>query len=215
MDLFIYPLITAFVIGILHVLEPCEDKAIVSLYATWSGRKKKEVMKLTALYGLGMLVADTLLGFFAALVGISFLSGVSGYLEKIAAVVTIVVGALMLKEIHTHRFEQHCLHKDLKKITNERNILLFGIVRGLPPCPIELGMLTWAASVGDVFLGTLLVFVFSFGTMLSLLPFGFVAGGFAEWLRKRFGKKADHILPTIAAVVMIVIGFVLLFFNFD
>jgi sulfite exporter TauE/SafE len=215
MEIIIYSLITAFVVGILHVLEPCEDKAIVSLYAAWSGKKKRETMKLTALYGLGMLIADTFLGIIAAFVGISFLSGISDYLGKTAAIITIIIGVLMLKEIHTHRFEQHCLHKDLKRISNERNILIFGIIRGLPPCPIEMGMLVWAASVGNVFYGALLVFVFSLGTMLSLLPFGFVAGGLAEWLRKRFGERSEHILPTIAAAVMIIIGIAMLFFNFD
>jgi len=210
----LYSLATAFFIGIIHVLEPCEDKAIVSLYAAWSGKKKHETMRLTALYGFGMLIADTALGVVAALVGISFLSGAATYLEKIAALITIIIGVLMLKEIHTHRFEQHCLHKDLKKIGSERNILLFGIIRGLPPCPIELGMLVWAASVGNVFYGALLVFVFSLGTMLSLLPFGFIAGGLTDWLRKKLGAKSEHLLPTAAAVIMIIIGFALLIFNF-
>ncbi len=72
-------------------------------------------------------------------------------------------------------------------------------------------MLTWAISVHDTTQGTLLVLAFSVGTVLSLLPFGFVAGGLLAALRRRFDGAVDTLAPTAAGSLMLVLGILLTF----
>jgi ABC-type nickel/cobalt efflux system permease component RcnA len=205
-----YSLISAFVIGLLHVLEPCEDKAVASLYVAWASKKLRESLTLIFLYGLGMLAIDTLIGFLISVIGVSFLQNFQPYFRIGAAFFTIVFGLLII--FKSHIFESHCYIKMFKDVKpkSKRSILLFGLVRGLPLCPIEVGILLWAASAGSVLYGTLLVLSFSIGTMISLIPFGIGARGVLSIIEKRAGKKIKMLAPVIVGLIIILMGLILL-----
>jgi len=205
-----YSLISAFVIGLLHVLEPCEDKAVASLYVAWAGKKIKESLLLIFLYGLGMIIIDTGMGFLASFIGMNYLDTFQPILRYTAAIITIIFGFLIITK--SHMFESHCYIKMFKDIKpqSKKSILTFGLVRGLPLCPIEIGMLIWAASIGNILYGTLLVFVFSVGTMLSLLPFGVGASGILKILEKRIGKEKRDLIHIVVGLIIIAMGIVLL-----
>ncbi|MCX5686431.1 MAG: hypothetical protein NTW09_03085, partial [Candidatus Omnitrophica bacterium] len=102
-------LTSVFFIGLLHVLEPCEDKAVASLYATVVGKNTKKILFLVFLYGLGMMLADTFLGVIAGLIGAQYLARFSNQLEIVAASFTIAFGLLVFA--HTHKLESHCYAK--------------------------------------------------------------------------------------------------------
>jgi len=205
-----YSLISAFVIGLLHVLEPCEDKAVASLYVAWAGKKIKESLLLIFLYGLGMIIIDTGMGFLASFIGMNYLDAFQPILRYTAFIITIIFGILIM--LQSHMFESHCYIKMFKgvKPQSKKSILTFGLVRGLPLCPIEVGMLIWAASIGNILYGTLLVFVFSVGTMLSLLPFGVGASGILKILEKRIGKEKRDLIHIVVGLIIIAMGIVLL-----
>ncbi len=206
-----YGLLGAFAVGVLHVLQPCEDKAVVAAYVASRGGRSLDTMVLTLLYGLGMLVANTSLGFLAALAGAALLADLSAQLSVLAGVATLALGVLMVWQARLHGLESHCLHGTIADLAkSRRGLLLFGLARGLVPCPVELAMLAWAASVKSAFFGALLVFSFSLGTILSLLPFGFVAGGLLTVLHKRFGSRVDTAAPLVAGLVMVALGLHLL-----
>lgn len=202
---------SAFIIGLLHVLEPCEDKAVASLYATAVGRNTRRILFLVFLYGLGMAIADTSLGVIFGYVGAHYLDKISPQLELAAAVVTILSGFLVFR--HTHFLESHCYGKSFRGLRSDLSILIFGIIRGLPPCPIEMAILMMATSTKSVFHGGLLVFVFSMGTLVSLLPFAFAMGGILTFIKKRFGEKAEHMVPKVSGVIISAIGVWMLFNN--
>jgi sulfite exporter TauE/SafE len=203
---------SAFVIGLLHVLEPCEDKAVASLYASAIGGNTKRILFLVFLYGLGMMIADTLLGLIFGYVGANFLAGISRQLELVAAAFTIAFGLLVF--VHNHKLESHCYASSFSGMKNDSvSMLAFGIIRGLPPCPIEMAILVMAASTGSVLKGGLLVAVFGLGTLISLLPFGLAIGGILTLVRKRFGEKACAVIPKASGIVISLIGFVMLIKN--
>jgi sulfite exporter TauE/SafE len=203
---------SAFVIGLLHVLEPCEDKAVASLYATALGGNTKRILFLVFLYGLGMMIADTFLGFVFGYIGANYLAGISKQLELVASAFTVAFGLLVFT--HTHKLESHCYAKGFSGIRNDSiSMLTFGIIRGLPPCPIELAILVMAASTGNVLKGGLLVATFGLGTLISLLPFGLAVGGILTLVRKKFGEKARSILPKISGMVISIIGLAMLISN--
>lgn len=199
--------LSAFFIGLLHVLEPCEDKAVASLYATALGKNTRRILFLVFLYGAGMMIADTFLGVVFGFLGARYLARFSHYLEIIAASFTIAFGLLVF--IHTHKLESHC-GKGIGEFKSNMSMLVFGIVRGLPPCPIEMAILVMAASTGSALQGGLLVASFGLGTLISLLPFGFAVGGILTLVRKKFGEKAEHLIPKVSGVVISLIGLVML-----
>ncbi|MFA5143499.1 MAG: sulfite exporter TauE/SafE family protein [Candidatus Omnitrophota bacterium] len=201
-------LTSAFVIGLLHVLEPCEDKAVASLYATVVGKNVKRILFLVFLYGLGMMIADTSLGIIFGYVGGAYLAKFSKYLEIIANSFTIAFGLLIFS--HDHKLESHCYVKEFRGAKGDLSMLLFGIIRGLPPCPIEMAILVMAAATKSPFQGGLLVASFGLGTLVSLLPFGLAVGGILAVVRKRFGGKAEALIPKISGIVISLIGIVML-----
>ncbi len=205
-----YSLLSAFIIGLLHVLEPCEDKAVASIYVAWAGKKLKKSLFLILLYGLGMVAIDTLLGFVASFVGLTYFEEFQYFFRLGAAIFTIIFGLSII--FQSHLLETHCYIKMFKNVNpkSKRSILTFGLIRGLPLCPIEIGILLWAASIGNILYGTLLVFVFSIGTMISLIPFGIGASGILAILEKRMGKRMRKLTPVIIGLIITIMGIVLL-----
>jgi sulfite exporter TauE/SafE len=201
-------LVSAFVIGLLHVLEPCEDKAIASLYATAVGKNTKRILYLVFLYGLGMMIADTCLGVIFGYIGAQYLDKISKQLEIIAASFTIAFGLLVFS--HNHKLESHCYAKGVGGVREDMPMLLFGIIRGLPPCPIEMAILVMASATRSALYGGLLVAVFGLGTLISLLPFGLAVGGILALVRNKFGHRAEEMLPKISGIAISAIGLFML-----
>ncbi len=201
-------LTSVFVMGLLHVLEPCEDKAVASLYATIIGKNTKKILFLVFLYGVGMMVADTALGIVFGYIGAQYLAGFSKQLEIIAASFTIAFGLLVFS--HTHKLESHCYIKGFSGLRGDLSMLLFGIIRGLPPCPIEIAVLVMAASTKSALYGGLLVAVFGLGTLISLLPFGLAVGGILNLVRKRYGEKTEEFIPKFSGAAISLIGLFML-----
>jgi ABC-type nickel/cobalt efflux system permease component RcnA len=205
-----YSLLSAFIIGLLHVLEPCEDKAVASVYVAWAGKRLKESLLLILLYGLGMVTINTFLGFLVSYLGVTYLESFQPLLKFIAGVLTIIFGTLII--VRSHLFESHCYIKMFKSVKpkSKKSLLMFGFVRGLPLCPIEIAIMLWAASAASILYGTLLVFAFSMGTLISLIPFGIGASGILLIIEKRVGEKIKNLTPVVVGLVIILMGVVLL-----
>ena len=206
MDLANLSLAAAFVIGLAHTLEPCEDKAIVSLFVFWAAKRLRQAIGLVVLYGLGMALADTAMGFILSYVGVKWFEIVRTPLEIAAGAITLVFGLFMLrgKEL-THAGHHHgeTVVPANSKLLHWYSILGFGIVRGLPPCPIEIAMLLWAASLGNVWRGTATIFIFGLGTTVGLIPLGLIMGGISSAINR---TKYESLVPKITAILMICFG---------
>ena len=196
----------AFVIGLAHTLEPCEDKAIVSLFVFWAAKRLPQAIGLVVLYGLGMALADTAMGFVLSYVGVRWVDVIRTPLEIAAGVITLVFGVFMLrgKELaHAGHHHGEAVAPAQSKLMHWYSILGFGIVRGLPPCPLELAMLLWAVSLGDVWRGTATIFVFGLGTTVGLIPLGLIMGGISNAISR---TRYESLVPRITAIVMICFG---------
>jgi ABC-type nickel/cobalt efflux system permease component RcnA len=210
MDLGTFSLAAAFIVGLAHTLEPCEDKAIVSLFVFWAAKKLSQAIGLVVLYGLGMALADTAMGFVLSYVGVRWLDIVRTPLEITAGAITIIFGFFMLrgKELtHVGHHHGEAAAPANAKLLRWHTILGFGIVRGLPPCPVEIAVLLWAASLGNVWLGTATVFVFGLGTTVGLIPLGLIMGGISNAISR---TKYESLVPKIIAIVMICFGLFLM-----
>lgn len=201
----------AFILGLAHTLEPCEDKAVVSLIAVWAGERIKRAIALVILYGLSMCLINALFGSAAALVGISLFEQYNLTLKVIAGVITILFGLFMLSGRRAHIFSplgQTYLGEGKPEDLTLWSVFLMGIGRGLPFCPFELIALSWAASSGSVLRGALIVFIFGLGTTLGLIPLGLALGGLGAMASK---TKYSIWVPKITALLMIALGAFLTF----
>jgi len=201
----------AFILGLAHTLEPCEDKAVVSLYALWSSERWREGILMVVLYGLGMALIDASFGFLFAFVGVNLLEAFKAILELIAGLITIVFGFFMFTGwsiVHITHHHDGVPSNGAKTSGRLRmsTALLFGLIRGLPPCPFELAVFIWAASMGSVLIGTVTVFIFGLGTTVGLVPLGFLMGGISGVAKKT--KYAGGI-PKISGLTIVAIGIAL------
>jgi len=197
----------AFLIGLAHVFQPCEDKAIVAVFVMWATKKVAKAVFLVILYGLGITLVNTCLGFIFSYAGSALIERYETPLKLVAGVVTMIFGLYMLSRFgHWHLGN----HQEEASLTGGKleapaawNMLTFGLVRGTALCPVELAVLTWALSTGDVLRGTLMLFAFGLGTTISLVPVALVMGGLTAAVEKtRYGNW----LPRIAPLAMILIG---------
>ncbi len=197
----------AFVLGLAHTLEPCEDKAVVSLFIMWAAKRLREAMILVTLYGLGMTLIDTALGAIAAYLGVSLLVEYGPVLRVSAGAITalfglyVFVGGEAAHLLHDHG--EVSLQEASSETSRALSIFALGLVRGLPPCPFELAILVWAASMGSIWRGTLTVFVFGLGTTLGLIPLGLVMGGLAGAVGK---SRYGFWIPKICGAIMMAMG---------
>jgi sulfite exporter TauE/SafE len=206
MDIANLSLATAFIVGLAHTLEPCEDKAVVSLFVFWATKKLLHAIGLVVLYGLGMALVDTVMGFILSYVGVTWLEALKTPLELTAGAITMVFGVFMLRGgglAHIGHHHGEAVADTKSKLTRWYTILGLGIVRGLPPCPIEVAILIWAASIGNVWLGTATVFVFGLGTTIGLIPLGLVMGSLTSVISK---TRYERFIPKITAILMICLG---------
>jgi sulfite exporter TauE/SafE len=210
MDIANLGLAAAFLLGLAHTLEPCEDKVVVSLFVFWATKKLVHAIGLVVLYGLGMALVDTIMGFILSYVGVTWLGALKTPLELIAGAITLVFGVFMLRGgelAHLGHHHGEAASGTTSKLTRWYTILGLGIVRGLPPCPVEVAVLIWAASTaastGNVWLGTATVFVFGLGTTIGLIPLGLVMGSLTSVISK---SRYERFVPTIAAILMICLG---------
>jgi sulfite exporter TauE/SafE len=210
MDLANLSLAAAFVVGLAHTLEPCEDKAIVSLFVFWATKKLAHAVGLVVLYGLGMALADTAMGFVLSYVGVRWLDIVRTPLEITAGAITLIFGLFMLrgKELtHVGHHHGEAAAPANTKLLRWHAILGFGIVRGLPPCPLEIAMLLWAASLGNIWRGTATIFVFGLGTTVGLIPLGLIMGGISNAISR---TRYESLVPKITAILMMCFGLFLM-----
>jgi len=210
MDIANLGLAAAFLLGLAHTLEPCEDKAVVSLFVFWATKKLLHAIGLVVLYGLGMALVDTVMGFILSYVGVTWLEAIKTPLELTAGAITLVFGVLMLRGgglAHLGHHHGEAASGTTSKLTRWYTILGLGIVRGLPPCPVEVAVLIWAASIGNIWLGTATVFVFGLGTTIGLIPLGLIMGSLTSVISK---TRYERFVPRIAAILMICLGLFLM-----
>ena len=211
-------LASSFLLGLLHTLEPCEDKLVVSIYTMHASRTLRTSALLVISYGLGMALIDSGLGYAAGWLGQEFLEGLETPAEYMAAIATIGFGYYIYSHpvhCHTSHLEPHHSLFQEKARSNALLLFLFGLIRGLPPCPFEVSMLVWAAALGDAVSGWLLVLTFGLGTTLGLVPLGLGMGGLAAYLAKH-RKVEEEGISRFAGVAMILVGvalFVLVLFG--
>lgn len=203
----------AFVIGILHTLMPCEDKAIFCFWSFGISKDWKNSMTTLMRYGAGLMTANISIGVVTSLSSLIFtLIPIENYVNNFyGALVSIIVSIYMLIFIITRQYTPHSKHADELKLDidwkRKRTPYIFGILAGIPPCIFEILIytqcFTWSLSYGLIS-GLLTITSFSVGTFLGLFPLAMISQ-YGSRIRKSSRKKSSKL-----SIIMIIL---IIFFN--
>lgn len=201
------PMLIAFlVLGITHTIEPCADKAIVTVYAMGFSRgKAKRALMLVLIFGAGTAAAYMLIGGIFALVGSALITQVFGPVQILASLITIMFGVYLLmvhKEKGVCPGEHHHLLGGTLSPGPIISVFSLGFICGAEPCPVELTAYLWAASSGSILTGATRMLAFSIGGVIGILPFAVLAGGIAGILRRVIGERSTSELAGATLIIM-------------
>jgi nickel/cobalt transporter (NicO) family protein len=223
-------LASAFILGLLHSLEPSHAKAVLASYFL---NRKRTMMEAVA-FALTVTIAHTftiyLLAFIGFVVGPYFLGALTTN-EEFERWATIAGGALMIgigiwmfsnerrahfhadedcghDHSHGHFFHHHHYGHDHPQPSSMKQIFVLGFCSGAIPCMSGLAVLIGAWAEADRIYGLLLVGVFSLGLGFVVLIMCVVMQQ-APRLMERFWKKSvrwSRFLPVLSSAVIVLVG---------
>lgn len=199
----VWTLVGIFVGGMALNLTPCVYPLIpitLSYFGGKSGGSKGSLGVHGLLYLLGLSVTNSILGVIAALTG-----GLMGAMLQNPIVLITIAAILTLFATSLFGFWELRLPGGLTRMASKSYVGYFGtLFMGLTlgvvaaPCigPFVLGLLTWVASQGSVWLGFMVFFTLSLGLGLPLFFLAIFSGSIEKlprsgewmlWVRKLMG----------------------------
>ena len=191
----------AFLLGLLHTVMPCEDKALFCFYSFGVTKDPKSSFFILILYGLGLMTANltiAIISILVILIPLILLPSVvldPHTITFFGAFSSTFVAITFLFFITRKDYFPHSKYKD--SIMNldwnkRRTPYIFGLLAGFPPCLFELYIysqcLIFSLSYGWLE-GFFTVFYFSLGTLIGLFPLA-LAKRTAETI-KPFPKESE------------------------
>lgn len=174
---FLFYSLVAFISGILSFLAPCSLPIMPAYFAHHAKVDKKELVKSTLFFGLGIATLFVLFGVLAGSFG-KFLLIYKREVVLVSSIVLIIFGIMTFFGINI-----------IKSNFDSKSSFLFGSVVGMTwsGClgPVLGIILVMAANSGTAFAGGLLLLLYSLGLVFPLIILAF----FAEKIPDRFWKK--------------------------
>ena len=199
----VWTMLGIFVGGMALNLTPCIYPLIpitVSFFGSKSGHEQGHLLVHGLLYVAGLAITNSTLGVVAALTG-----GLMGSMLQSPLVLVMVAAILVFFAASLFGFWELRLPAGLTRVSSQYfagyfGSLFMGLTLGVvaAPCigPFVLGLLTWVASLGSVWLGFLVFFTLSLGLGLPLFLLAMFSGSLEKlprsgewmlWVRKLMG----------------------------
>jgi ABC-type nickel/cobalt efflux system permease component RcnA len=201
----------AFAFGLLHTLQPCEDKAIFGFHTFGIAKNTSEAIKIVFIYSLGLFVTNAALGS-----GFSFLGSLFGWIlpwlqsyePLFSSGVAIAIGAILYYRLVRYRKGDNHIASpiSLKVRKNLVGTFVLGILTGLPPCPFELSVYFQAAGASALGFANGIIFVFWFavGTISGMIFLTIVVTSFRKL--DIFKERNKDVIQKIALWILIGFG---------
>ena len=190
--------ITAFILGMLHALEPGHGKSVVAAYILGT----KADLKDAILLGVTITISHTAVIFLLGILSIYLLESlnvnvVHDMMSVVGGLILIAVGIWIVKNY---------LHPHEHKVDTKKGIIALGLSAGLVPCPAALAVLLLSIASGNLFDGLVYVAIFSIGLAISLTGLAAAFVESKELIKKYIGNKKVSKLPLISGGIIILIG---------
>jgi len=209
-------LMPAFLLGILHTLIPCEDKAIFFFWSFGIAKTPKKSIYILMLYGLGLITANMIIASVTVFITQIPRFIIPGFtpdpviINFFGAFTSMCAGIFFFLFITRKDYLPHSKYfKDIPNLDweSKKTPYVFGIIAGFAPCIFELMLYSQAfqLSLGYGFIeGLLVVFYFSLGTFVGLFPLALAKQGTALIVKPTKSRK-----NTIYYIMLLII----IFFN--
>ncbi len=212
---------TAFVLGLLHGLEPGHSKTMMAAFIVAT----RGTVKQAVILALAATVSHTAVVWIVALGGLAYgktwLTPESEpWLELVSALLVIGIGFWMLlsrlhehhhhghDDAHAHAHAQEIATLQQGKTVTTSQVILFGLTGGLVPCAAAITVLLLCLQTQRIVLGAVLVLSFSLGRASTLMGSAVAAA----WGMRHVGRhlpKLDGLIrraPYAASAVTLAIG---------
>ncbi len=204
----------AFLLGILHTVIPCEDKAIFFFWSFGISKTPRRSLNILVLYGFGLISSNLIIALGTVLISFVPRLIVPGIIFNpfavnfLGAVVSMCAGIFLLFFVSTRNYMPHSKQsKDIGTLDWEKNKTpyLFGILAGFAPCIFELIIYSQCLqySLGYGFIeGVLVVFYFSLGTFVGLFPLALAKYGTSQIVKSKENRKNTVFVLMILIIVV-------------
>jgi sulfite exporter TauE/SafE len=207
----------AFLLGILHTLIPCEDKAIFFFWSFGISKTPKRSFFILMVYGLGLMSSNLIIA--TGMILISFIpqflipgiSEIEPYtINFFGALTSMFAGFILLFFITRKGYSPHSKRKDEIFQFNwekKKTPYLFGILAGFAPCIFEFIIysqcLTFSLGSALGFIdGIFTVFYFSLGTFIGLFPLALAKQGTSQIIKSTDSRKNWILMMMILIIIV-------------
>ena len=206
--------IPAFLLGILHTLIPCEDKAIFFFWSFGIAKNPKRSLFILTLYGIGLITSNLIIAFGTILISfvpkfiVPDLISDPFTVNFFGAFTSMFAGIILLFFVMRYDYMPHSKYsKSITKLDWERNKTpyLFGVLVGFAPCIFELIIYTQCLqfSLAHGFVeGVLVVFYFSLGTVVGLFPLALAKQGTSQVVRPKDSNRMLIFYIMLAIIII-------------
>lgn len=201
-DMNLVLIISAFLLGALHALEPGHGKSVMAVFVMGTDANLKDALTL----GLTVVFSHVIVVIALAMASLYLVKTLNvnithDIMSFIGGAILIGVGAWILR-----RFYHHHEHDHSHQIDTRKGVIAIGLSTGLVPCPAALAVLLLGIATNQVYNGLLYILVFSMGLALSIVCLSvlFVKG--RGFLQSYVGSSKLDKLPLASGSIIIVIG---------
>jgi ABC-type nickel/cobalt efflux system permease component RcnA len=191
-------MVSAFLLGALHALEPGHGKSIMAVFVMGTDADIKDALLL----GLTIVLSHVIVVMALGVASIYLVETLSvdlthDIMSLIGGAMLIGVGVWIIRKFyypHEHT------------IDTKKGVIAIGLSTGLIPCPAALAILLFSISNDQVYNGLFYVLVFSIGLAIAVtsLSIVFVKGkGFIEGY---VSSKSINKLPLVSGSFILLIG---------
>lgn len=194
-------ILSAFILGALHALEPGHGKSVMAAFVMGTDAELKDASLLGLTVVFSHVVVVILLGIASIfLIGALDVNGTHEVMSLIGGIILVGVGLwIVRKYYHPHHNHEH-------SIDTKKGVVAIGLSTGLIPCPAALAVLLFSIANNQLYSGLVYVLIFSTGLAISitLLSAFFVKG--RGFIQSYMGSSAVNKIPLLSGAIIIVIG---------
>ncbi|MBD3211315.1 MAG: hypothetical protein GF311_01815 [Candidatus Lokiarchaeota archaeon] len=204
----------ALLLGFLHTILPCEDKAIFLFWSLGISKTPSRSLQILALYGLGLISSNLIIALITIFItSIPIFFGLipdPNLINFIGAMSSIIAALVLLVFITQGKYKPHAKtpNGDFPNNLNwesPKTPYFFGILAGFAPCIFELIIYTQCAQYtisSGMIQGLLIVFFFSIGTFIGLFPLALAKYGGSHIIRRKKDKRRRIIYAMIIVIII-------------
>jgi len=202
-----YPLISIFILGLIHGLTPCEHTwPIIFAYVASERKWIKGLLASIFFVGPALLPWTLIAGFSGFLGSVIWKESYEIYVNLLLGILMIIFGLYTLRFLKVpHLHIKGCCDEKPRRISL-RQLPIYGFIFGFAPCAPVLMVYAMAAELHTAFLGLLSGLFFGLGTMISLASIGGILGGGFQFAEEKSRKDLSKICAKISGGILILFG---------